>query len=85
MYIRLRCIFCLQVKNASHQVYFELFNGPKLFLAPAVTEGATGEALESGAQQHMLTIFGIWVTPRCPMDRLKYFLCELYSQGDRRD
>ena len=61
------------------------------FLAPAVTVGETEGAMDSASsfaynfvrKSARITIFGMWVTSRWLMDRLKYFQSEFNTQGRR--
>ena len=67
--------------------YYVSFNEPFMFLAPAVTVGETEGAMDSTSvfflassfaynfvrKKARITIFGMWVTSKWLMDRLKYF------------
>ena len=81
--------------SAAHGVHPGLL-GSGYFLDPAVTVGETEGAMDSASvffassftfnfvrKKARITIFGMWVTSRWIMDRLKYFLSEFNTQGRR--
>ena len=91
------CLLVLNDSAMSHKVTAQLCLSARQFLAPAVTVGETKGAINSASvlvftssfaynfvrKKARITIFGVWVTSRWIMDKLKYFQSEFNTQGRR--